>query len=140
MKKSRSPVAAAQGGFMLIEVMVSILIFTIGVLALVGLQGSLSQAQSTAKVRADATFLANELVGTMWSDMSNLSKYTTANCGSHPRCKEWQDKVAAGLPSGVGEIEIDNASEVSITVKWTPPDGSGEHTYRTYTNLVGPEA
>ncbi|TAK77895.1 MAG: pilus assembly protein PilV [Aquabacterium sp.] len=137
MRKPRLPLRAARRGFMLIEVMVSVLIFTIGVLALVGLQASLTQAETAAKTRADAAFLANEIIGTMWSDMNNVSNYQTANCAGVTRCKEWLNKVAQSLPKGVGAIEIQNQTEVNVTLTWTPPDGSGDHTYRTYTNMIG---
>lgn len=119
-------------GAMLIEVLVAILIFSIGVLALVGLQAQMTHAQSTAKSRADATYLANELIGVMWSDTTNLSSYDA--CDGYARCSEWQNKVANSLPKGAGTIDVVNATtgEVTITVRWTSPS-DGDHQYVTTT-------
>ena len=119
-------------GAMLIEVLVAILIFSIGVMALVGLQARMTQAQSTAKSRADATYLANELIGVMWSDTTNLSSYD--GCDSYARCNDWQDKVTNSLPKGEGSVDVVDATtgEVAITVRWTSPN-DGEHQYVTTT-------
>ncbi len=119
-------------GAMLIEVLVAILIFSIGVLALVGLQAQMTHAQSSAKSRADATYLANELIGVMWSDTTNLGSYDT--CDGYARCSEWQAKVANSLPKGTGTIDVVNAAtgEVTITVRWTSPS-DGDHQYVTTT-------
>ena len=67
--------ARAQRGFMLLEVLVALLIFSIGVLGIVGLQASMTKAQTGSKFRADAAFLAQRLVGGMWSDRSGLNNY-----------------------------------------------------------------
>jgi type IV pilus assembly protein PilV len=119
-------------GYMLIEVLVSVLIFSIGVLALIGLQAKMTRAQTASKTRADATYLANELVGVMWSDMKNLGSY--ANCASYARCTDWQGKVTASLPGGAGTVTIVDATtgEVSITITWTQ-GSDGSHTYTTTT-------
>ncbi len=119
-------------GAMLIEVLVAILIFSIGVLALVGLQAQMTHAQGTAKSRADATYLANELIGVMWSDTTNLSSYDT--CDGYARCSDWQAKVANALPKGTGTIEVVDATtgEVTITLRWTSPS-DGDHQYVTTT-------
>jgi type IV pilus assembly protein PilV len=117
-------------GFMLIEVLVSILIFSIGVLALVGLQAKMTHAQSASKIRTDATYLANELIGTMWSDLTHLGSY--ANCASYGPCSDWQTKVSQSLPNGSGTVDSVDPSTgaVSITIKWTVRS-DGEHRYTT---------
>jgi type IV pilus assembly protein PilV len=136
MNTHHHPIAPRAGkrarGFMLIEVLVSILIFSIGVLALIGLQAKMTRAQTTAKSRADAIYLANELVGVMWSDMANLSSY--ANCASYPRCIDWQNKVAQNLPGGTSAVSVGNTSpgEVDITIQWTQ-GSDGTHNYTTQT-------
>ena len=65
------PQSKPQRGFMLLEVLVAILIFALGVLGLVGLQANAIALSGQAKYRADATLLANDLIGRMWvSDRS----------------------------------------------------------------------
>lgn len=87
MHKRPTPMPS-QRGMMLIEVLVSILIFSIGVLALVGLQARMTAAQSDAKYRADASYLANEVVGTMWGDLSHVANYNGTACTSNTRCSD----------------------------------------------------
>lgn len=118
-------------GIALLEALVGILIFAFGVLGLIGLQASMTRAQTGAKVRADAANLANELAGIMWSDAStNLSSYITANCGNYTRCKDWKAKVASELPSATVAVSIVNAGtgEVLIQLGWTVPN-EGTHQF-----------
>ena len=121
---------------MLIEVLVALLIFMLGVLGLVGLQGSMTRAQTESKLRADATYLASEVVGRMWSDLNNLASYHGSSCASLDRCKEWQSKVASGLPGGSGTITLDvPTGDVTVEIDWTLPSGE-THKYVTSTTVA----
>lgn len=123
-------------GVALIEALVSMLLFSLGVLALVGLQGSMVRAQTDAKVRADAAYLASEVVGKMWSDLQNIADYNGAACADQTRCKEWQDKVATLLPNGSGAVTVDSSTnDVTVTIGWESPD-QGTHRYVTHTTIV----
>ena len=131
----RSPRMPSQRGMMLIEVLVSILIFSIGVLALVGLQARMTAAQSDAKYRADASYLANEVVGTMWGDLSHVANYNGTACTSNLRCSDWQSKVSNTLPNGNGSIVIDATTQmVTVTVTWQH-GSDDQHSYTTRTRL-----
>ncbi len=57
----------AQAGVMLLEALIAILIFSLGILSLVALQGTSIQLTSDAKYRSDASLLANKLIGQMWA-------------------------------------------------------------------------
>ena len=114
---------------MLLEVLVSVLIFSFGVLALVGLQGSMTRAQTEAELRAEASFMANEALGLMWGDIKNLGNYDEAACNSHDPCVTWQQKVSTRLPSGLGQINILPAASgqgrmAEIVITWTPANGT----------------
>jgi type IV pilus assembly protein PilV len=65
--KQDFPLAGHQSGVMLIEALIALLIFSIGILGIVGMQASAVQASSDAKYRSDAALLANELLGRMWT-------------------------------------------------------------------------
>ena len=56
-----------QSGVMLLEAMIAILVFSLGVLGIVGMQASAIAASRDAKYRTDAGLLANEIIGAMWS-------------------------------------------------------------------------
>jgi type IV pilus assembly protein PilW len=57
----------AQQGFMLIEVLCALLIFSAGILAMVGLQATSVQQASAARFRVVAAMLANDLISRMWA-------------------------------------------------------------------------
>lgn len=123
-------------GFVMMDVLMAILLFSVGVLALVALQAALTRSQTESKVRADASYLASEAIGLLWSDANQLSHYTSAGCVSLPRCKEWQDRVTASLPQGSGTVEADaTTGDVKVTVSWTTPSGE-THKYVTQTTVT----
>lgn len=119
-------------GIVMIEALVGIVIFAFGVLGLVGLQASMTKAQTGARFRADASNLSDELLGVMWSDAAaNLPSYATASCDSYTRCSEWKAKLQNQLPSATSTVTIDATSgQVDIKISWTQP-GEGQHQYQT---------
>lgn len=124
---------------MLIEVLVSVLLFSVGVLALVGLQVNMTKTQTTTKTRTDASYLASEVVGLMWADdILNLGNYGTTACSGYARCNVWSAKVAKALPGGQANITVTSDSsggnDVTINISWTLPDG-GTHQYVTTTSI-----
>jgi type IV pilus assembly protein PilV len=121
-------------GFALIEALIAILIFSLGALGLLGLQVSMMKATSGAKYRADAAYLANDLIGTMWTDTTNLARYRDS-CSGHNPCKNWVAKVANTLPQGNSVLTIDPATGfVGITIRWTVPDET-QHSFNTSTSI-----
>lgn len=125
-------------GIVLIEALVAVLLFTVGVLALVGLQGAMTRNQTEAKLRGDASFLASEIVGTMWGDAGNVASYATASCASYARCNEWKTKVERVMPGGTVAVAVGSgatAGAVTVTVSWTTP-GDGTHNYTTSTVIL----
>lgn len=147
MKQSRPmfPPRAPARGFMLIEALVAIVIFTVGVLGIVGLQASMTKATSQSKMRADAAFLAQQLIGTMWADAANLDKYATGvACTGNARCSQWESLVASVLPGGTANVTVAvtvdaltlkvTKAEPTIRITWTPP-GESAHSYSTQSTI-----
>lgn len=62
-------------GIAMIEALISVLLLAIGIMGLVVMQASMSQNVTQAKLRSEASFLATQLVGQMWADIGNISKY-----------------------------------------------------------------
>jgi type IV pilus assembly protein PilV len=120
-------------GFALIEALIALLIFTLATLGLVGLQVSMARANTSAKFRADAAAMANDLVGTVWADASHLNAYATASCPSYDLCKAWVGRLQARLPSAGYEI-VTNGTDgtIKVTIRWTVPE-EGVHTFETAT-------
>ena len=113
----------SQAGVMLIEALVAILIFSVGVIAVMGMQAVSIEQVSAAKYRTDASYLANQITGQMWTDMPNLANYATA--GSAVRAS-WDATVAGTLPSGTATITIDPVTHslVTVTINWQVIFGS----------------
>lgn len=105
-----------QQGVMLLEGLIAILIFSLGILALVGLQSVSARATTDAKYRADASFLANQAIGMMWVDKSNLAAHAAT------------DEPVASLPNGKRTIAV-NGNAVTVTLTWQMPGESVAHNH-----------
>lgn len=131
-----------QQGSTILEALVAILIFSIGVLSVVALQAVMMRDASASKYRADAAFLSSELIGRMWGDTGNLAKYDTTSGGTYQPRTDWVNKVAANLVNGSATVAITSTttgavikSDVTITVLWTPPSDV-QHKFVTATSLI----
>jgi type IV pilus assembly protein PilV len=138
------------GGFALIEVLVALLLFTIGILGLIGLQASMTQTQTESKVRADAANLVDELATVMWGELgnqntiANLAGFSTGGCSGSPACSGWLSKVGKTLPGGtLTDLSFNNVADtwdanhglVSVTLSWSLPNG-GTHQYASTFNVA----
>jgi type IV pilus assembly protein PilV len=114
-----------QRGATLIEVLVAILIFSFGLLGLVGLQSRAIQFSGNAEDRNIAASLAAEAATQMYTLRS-----TTAFVGSTQETA-WQAKVVASLPAGSGVVSGLVAATATtpafrtITVSWQPTNAPG---------------
>jgi len=111
---------ARQQGSTLIEVLVAILIFSFGLLGLVGLHARATQFATGAEDTNRAALLASELAVTM------ITSQTIAPASGV--ISAWQARVAdvanGGLPNGIGTTTI-TGSVATITVTWQPPSAVG---------------
>lgn len=126
-------------GGTLIEVLVAMLIFMFGVLGLVGLQAGMTRAQTDAKFRADASYLAGELSGAIWADTINVAKYDSAACDAYGPCSDWKKKVAQVMPASQTIVTVvTGTGSVSIVIKWSTPAGE-THQYSTVATVLTAE-
>ena len=114
-----------QSGVALLEALVGILIFSIGILALMGLQAQSIRNTVEAKYRNEAAYLANQVIGQMWVDRANLAAYDTG-AGANPNMTAWRTQVANTLPrvvvGGANSPTITVAgNQVTVTVFWQLP-------------------
>lgn len=121
-------------GVALIEALVAMLLFSIGILAAVGLHAAMVKNQTNTSLRSDASNLASEAIGVMWSDAANVALYAGDSCAAHARCRELQDKAQKRLPAGVLDISLDGVAS-TVVVRWTPPH-DGTHAYATSTVIL----
>ena len=147
----RRSVKSCQSGIMMIEAMVAILVFSIGVLGVVGMQAAAIGASRDAKYRTDAGLLATELVGRMWASDRRGSALQTTFSGTGPsggtEYMSWKGNVAAVLPGSDvfpplvtvtqgavtpgpnAGMNILAPHSVAITVRWKAPGDATNHQY-----------
>lgn len=113
-----------QGGIVLLEGLIAIVIFAFGVLAVIGMQAATVRQTTDAKYRVDASFLANQSIGLMWADRDNLAGHAVEN-----------EKLDA-LPNGKRTIVVDG-DEVTVTVTWQVPGDNKVHSHSSMTRIDG---
>lgn len=118
-----------QQGVVLIEALIAILIFSMGIMALLGLQAAMIKNTSDNKYRADASFIAQQRIGSMWADPANLANYA-CNTTAAGTCGD----IGASLPNGTQTIAVAAGGLVTITVTWQAPGGD-QHNYTTATYI-----
>lgn len=135
-----------QTGAMLLEALISILIFSIGILAIIGLQAAAVKASSDAKYRSDASLLANQLIGQMW--VSNRTAATlqanfqTGGVAYNAWLADVQSTlpmVAANPPTVVIAPVVGpttTSSLVTITLFWQLPSDASVHQYSTIVQII----
>lgn len=133
MKRPRLTPRRRQAGVALLEVLVSVLLFSLGLLGLIGLQARAISLSSDAEDRNRASLLANEVVAMMWLNKSLTVPPATLAA--------WQERVASpttgGLPAGNGSVEMDGATAAKVTIKWRAPSNDADS--QLTTRVVLPE-
>jgi type IV pilus assembly protein PilV len=133
---------AGQRGATLLEALIGILIFSIGILALVGMQALAIKHMSDAKYRSDAAFFANQIIGQMWVNRGSLGSYAYAGSGTPPAAiNSWVTSIQNSLPGVTGPttLPIINVvgTTVTITVRWQLPGGTDVHRHTTMAYING---
>ena len=113
---------SVQQGAALLEAMISILIFSVGILALAGLQAAMVKNTSDSKFRSDASFIAQKALGEMWSDQANLASYLGTS-------------TVPELPNG-SMTATQSGVQVTVTVTWQQP-GESQHNFTTIASITG---
>jgi type IV pilus assembly protein PilV len=155
-----------QSGFFLIEALVAILIFSLGVLGMVALAGTAMGAQTDARYRTDAAALADELAAAIVINVArdNVPNFTAslnqfqhrptgANCNfagaatAEPNAVAWLARVTTqgpglpGLPNANPQILVDTSAtgfnRVQITVCWQAPNDRAPRQHTLVTYING---
>lgn len=131
----------------MLEALIGILIFSTGILALIGMQALAIAYASDAKYRADASFLANRIIADMWVHRNVLGNYDYAGTGASvadapDTIEPWVQEVVDTLPGAASYhpiIDVDAATgQVSVTVRWRPPNAEAVRNYRAIALIANP--
>lgn len=116
-------------GFTLIEVMISILIFSLGMLGTAALQAKAVQFAEQNADRSRAAVLANEMVSSLWAFQSATPDTTFLS--------NWKLRVSnsavSGVPNGTGSVATAGRTAV-VTITWkapSAPSGAPSNSYAT---------
>lgn len=100
---------------MLLEALVAIVLFLVGVLGILGLQAGMARAQTESSFRSEAAYLAQELQGLMWADTNKLSDFAISGSScTAAACQRWLEKTKATLPGGGAVVTISNIADGSM--------------------------
>jgi type IV pilus assembly protein PilV len=116
-----------QRGFTLIEVLVALLIFAFGVLALVGLQATAIRQSGSAKYRADAALLADQLIGQMWISNRDATSMASAFNTGGTQYNGWLSNVQSALPGATASaptVSVAGDGTVTVDIYWKAPNES----------------
>lgn len=107
-----------QSGVMLIEALIGLLIFSMGILALVGMQATAISQVTDAKYRSEAAFLADRMIGEIWVNKgTNVPTLSAA----------WATEVGNVLPNATGAnaptVTV-AGTQITVTVFWQAPGAS----------------
>jgi type IV pilus assembly protein PilV len=119
-----------QQGVVLLEALVAILIFSIGILAIVGMQAQAVSTVTESRSRSEASFLANQLITQIWTDATNADEYAWDGTGAAPaRMARWWNDVNGRLPGANDKKPIvtisdatSNGATVQVQMFWRMPD------------------
>lgn len=121
-----------QRGIVILENMIALLVFSMGILGVVGLLAASIKESSGSKYRNDASLLANQVVGQMWAS-NKVNAALVGNFGTGgPQYNLWKTTVTNTLPgvaANAPTIAINGSNVATITVKWQSPGEAGAHQY-----------
>lgn len=148
----------AQQGSVLLEALIAFLIFSMGILGVIGLQATAINNTLEARYRTDAAFLANQILAQMWTDSvvtasgydinSNYACVACTTTNGNANTQAWVRQIQGSdtqLPflPGVTDtanqpsIVIDQVNnKVTVTLSWVSPQGGAVvHNYTTITQM-----
>lgn len=102
-------------GTSLLEVLVTIVIMSIGLLGLAKLQLSNLRQQQNALYRAEATFLANDILDSM----------RVLNNVSHDQAAGYAVAIGSTTPAGSSQVAVDDISAWKTRIAQALPGGDG---------------
>ncbi|MEQ1600240.1 MAG: prepilin-type cleavage/methylation domain-containing protein [Methylophilaceae bacterium] len=116
-----------QRGVVLLESLIAILIFSLGVLAIVGLQAAMVGNTTASKFRADASYLMQQRLGMIWADPKNADMFSTIAA---------LDDISSLLPNGTRTVTDLGNGQVRIQVTWKAPGDTETHNVTTDARII----
>jgi len=103
---------AQQRGVTLIEILITLIVLSVGLLGLAALQSFSLQAGQVSLLRTQATNFAYEV-----SDHARANRSIVETSGNVPNADLWNARVATLLPGGSVTVNV-NDMEIEVIVTW----------------------
>lgn len=143
---SKFPVAISfptcQSGGSLLEGLLAILLFSVGMLSLLILLSATLVETGNARYRSEASLLASDLITQMWTGDRSLAelraRFTEPGSEDYQR---WLATVHSRLPGTSGTtnlptISIDDERQVKIHMRWQAPGDGKTHQLVTVATIT----
>lgn len=114
-----------QSGVALLEALIAITIFSVGILGIAGLQAAMVKGTTESKNRADASMIAQKRIAQMWADPANLDEYLETNTAI-PELPSGKRTTTQGATPG----------QMTVNITWQTP-GEPIHKYGAVVLIVG---
>lgn len=133
-------------GFTLIEVLIAVLVLSIGLLGLAALQATGMKNNHSAHLQSQAIVAAYDIVDRMRANRSaalnneydiNLGGSITSSGIAQADLTQWKNQIAATLPSGDGSVDY-NGGVITVVIQWDDSratDGSGTQQFTFETEI-----
>lgn len=137
----RSARQSTAAGFTLLEVLIALLVLSLGLLGLAALQAATVDFNRQAYLRSQATSLAYDMADRMRANRAAAlgGDYNAGLADPAPACgggggggggsvaagdiAAWRNALACALPSGNGSIDVNNSGVVTVVVSWDESRG-----------------
>lgn len=129
-----------QQGFSLIEVLVTMIIISFGLLGIAGVIVNSMKNNQSSYARTQASVLANDIIDRMRANRTtaetapyayNLALGVAVPAGNTVvlnDLSQWRAALAAAMPAGTGSITMADATQVTVVVQWNDARASGDGT------------
>lgn len=146
MSRIHNPIHPRSRGFTLIEVLIAVLVLSIGLLGLASLQANGMKNNHSAYLQTQAIVAAYDIVDRMRANRTgalnneydvNIGGSITSSGIAQADLTEWKNQLAATLPSGDGSV-VYNGGVVTVVIQWDDSratDGSGTQQFTFETEI-----
>jgi type IV pilus assembly protein PilV len=129
-----------QRGIVMLDALIAIVIFSIGIVGMVKLQSAAVDIASSVKDRTDAAMLADQVIAQMWTSDKTTAGALQQNFQSPGGAAytTWVSSVNRELPGTTATpptITVDANNYVTVTVYWQAPSDASAHKYVSSTQI-----
>ena len=133
---------ACQSGGSLLEGLLAILLFSVGMLSLLMLLSASLVETGNARYRSEASLLASDLIAQMWTGDRSLTELRARF--TEPKSEDYQRWLAAvhsRLPgtsdtTNLPTISIDDKRQVKVLLRWQAPGDGKTHQLLTLATIT----